>query len=88
MKTKSLLSYSAAASLVAFIVSLILTRDITIASGVMAIAMAGLSLVHEYAPRTHFMVTPPVGVRPAGFSRRGLRSARQSAKHREAVWAN
>lgn len=58
MKTTSLLSIAAAASLTAFLSSLLLTQDLVIATAALAVAMAILTLVHEYTPRTHFVVTP------------------------------
>lgn len=77
MKTTSNLSFAAAASLIAFLTTLGLTQDLIAGAAALAMPMALLTFAHEYAPRSHFVVTP---WKRQGVGRRAVNPLRPLSK--------
>ncbi len=59
MKTTSILTFAAAASLTGLIASLVITQDAMISTALFAAFVATLIAVHDYSPRKYFSVTAP-----------------------------
>lgn len=57
MTKTSLLSYAAAASLAAFLISLVAVQDAMLSCTILATTMATLIMLHDYSPRSYFVVT-------------------------------
>jgi len=57
MKNTSIHTYSAATSLIAFLVSFIATQDAAIACATFATAMTAWIVVYDYSPRSYFVIT-------------------------------
>lgn len=57
MTKTSLLTYTAAASLAAFLISLLTFDDTMVSCAILATTMATLIMLHDYSPRSYFVVT-------------------------------